>query len=50
MVETLCVSLEKFNQLVEDPAAERALRHAAIERSALYCPKPGPRRFLWWRI
>jgi ABC-type lipoprotein export system ATPase subunit len=48
-VEALCVSLEKFNQLVEDPAAEHALRHAAIERSGLYCPKPASRRFLWWR-
>jgi ABC-type lipoprotein export system ATPase subunit len=49
-VEALCVSLEKFNQLVEDPATERALRHAAIERSALFCPRPAPRRFLWWRL
>jgi len=50
-VEALCVSLEKFNQLVEDPATEHALRQAAVERSVRYCPKPTSRRFLrWWRL
>ncbi len=49
-VDTLCVSLEKFNEVLTDPAAERALRHAAIERAALFCPTPAKRRFLWWRL
>jgi energy-coupling factor transporter ATP-binding protein EcfA2 len=47
-VEALCVSLEKFNLLVEDPATEHALRQAAVERSIHYCPRPASRPFLWW--
>ena len=47
-VETLCLGLEKFNQLLSaNPSAEHALRAAAVERCAQFCNPDGPRRPFW---
>jgi ABC-type lipoprotein export system ATPase subunit len=38
-VEMLCLSVDDFNHLLNDsPAVSNALRQAAVERSAQYCP------------
>lgn len=47
-VEALCINHERFDQLVIDiPAIEHALRHAAAERGGKYCPVAPARKRLW---
>jgi ABC-type lipoprotein export system ATPase subunit len=47
-VEALCINHERFDQLMIDiPAIEHALRHAATERGGQYCPATPARKRLW---
>ncbi len=51
-VEALCLSQEKFDQLTSElPSIEHALRRAALEHGAAYCPSAqrAPRWQPFWR-